>query len=194
LRLDACSSATWRGIPVWCEVARLIRKENGSLFQSQRFAKNKRETVAALMQLILKEYGKERSLKRICGQLSLDSKLVMKQTWDLKANFKAKKRLLKTRRKSSKEYLYVFGGKITSDNNLLVTAEETLSKVRKRGGNPISLAAGAFYYACKVKRVRITKKVIGKTFSVSDRTVDTNERRIRHLLASITRSNSGFTA
>jgi transcription initiation factor TFIIIB Brf1 subunit/transcription initiation factor TFIIB len=175
-------------------VARLIRKENGSLFQSQRFAKNKRETVAALMQLILKEYGKERSLKRICGQLSLDSKLVMKQTWDLKANFKAKKRLLKTRRKSSKEYLYVFGGKITSDNNLLVTAEETLSKVRKRGGNPISLAAGAFYYACKVKRVRITKKVIGKTFSVSDRTVDINERRIRHLLASITRSNSGFTA
>jgi transcription initiation factor TFIIIB Brf1 subunit/transcription initiation factor TFIIB len=193
LRLVSCQ-LNIPNFPYREEVARLIRKENGSLFQSQRFAKNKREVVAALMQLILKEYGKERSLKRICEHLSLDSKLVMKQTWDLKAIFKAKKQLLKTRRKSSKEYLYAFGGRITSDNNLLVTAEETLSKVRKRGGNPISLAAGAFYYACKVNRARITKKVIGKTFCVSDRTVDTNERRIRHLLASITRSNSEFTA
>ena len=166
------------------EAARLIRKENESFFQSQRFAKDKRATVAALVQLILKEYGKECSIKRICQQLSLDGKLVLKQTWNLKKNLRAKQQL-KNQRKSSKEYLYKFGGKITCNNHLLLRAEETLAKVQRKGGNPVSLAAGAFYYACKVMRIRISKKVIGKTFCVSDRTVDTNERRIRRRLACI---------
>lgn len=167
------------------EVARIIRKENDSFSQSQRFTKNKKATVAALIQLILKEYGKDRSLKRICQQLTLDSKLVMKQTWILKENFRVKKKLLKMQRKSSKEYLYKYGGKITSNNNLLLKAEETLIKVQRKGGNPISMAAGAFYYACKAKGAKIAKKTIGKTFHVSHRTVDTNERKIRRFLTSI---------
>ena len=184
LRLVSCQ-LNIPNFPYREEAARLLRKENGDLSQSHRFSKNKRETVAALLQLILNEYGKERSIKTICKQLCLDSRLVMKQIWILKENLRAKKQLLKTQRRSSKEYLYEYRGKITNNNAILLKAEETLGKVQRKGGHPISLAAGAFYYACKKHKVRITKKIIGKTFSVSDRTVDTNERRIRRFIASI---------
>jgi transcription initiation factor TFIIIB Brf1 subunit/transcription initiation factor TFIIB len=166
------------------EAARLIRKEKRLFFQSQRLAKNKRATAAALLQLILREYGKERSIKNICQQLSLNSKLVMKQTWNLKENIRNKKQFLLTQKKSSKDYLYAYGGKIANSKHLLLRAEECLAKIQKKGGNPISLAAGAFYHACKVEGYKITKNVIGKAFGVSDRTVDTNERKIRRLIAS----------
>jgi len=184
LRLVSCQ-LNLPNFPYREEAARLLRKKNGDLSQSHRFSKNKRETVAALLQLILNEYGKERSTERICKQLGLDSKLVMKQIWILKENLRAEKKLLKTRRRSSKEYLYEYGGRITNNNEVLLKAEETLRKVKRKGGNPISLAAGALYYACKKHRVRITKKIIGKTFAVSDRTVDTNERKIRRFLTSV---------
>ena len=172
------------------EAARLIRKENQLFFQSQILTKNKRETVAALMHIVLREYGKERSIKKICEQLGLNSKLIMKQTWNLKEKLIAKKQLLQTQRKSSKDYLYKCGSKITRNDSLFLTAEKILTKFQKKGGNPISIAAGAFYYACKANKVKITKKVIGKTFSISDRTVDTNERRIRRLLAADTTKQS----
>ena len=179
-----CCQLNIPNFPYREEVARLIRKEGEAFFRVQKFAKEKRATVAALLQLILKEYGKDRALKRICQHLSLDSKLVLKQTWSLKKNLRGKKRL-KSSRKTCKDYLYKHGGKLTSDSHLLLTAEETLAKVQRKGGNPLSLAAGAFYYVCKIKRLRMNRKVVGKTFSVSDRTVDTNERRIRRLLTSI---------
>jgi transcription initiation factor TFIIIB Brf1 subunit/transcription initiation factor TFIIB len=164
------------------EAARLIRTKNNLFFQRQKLAKNKREAVAALMHLILREYGKDRSIKEICQQLSLNNKLVMKQTWNLKKQIKPKKERKQTRRRSSKDYLYKFGGELTSDNQLLIKAEKTLEKVQRKGGNPKSIAAGALYYECKLNKVNITKKTIGKTFSISHRTVDTNERKIRRLV------------
>ena len=45
------------------EAARTIRTQNHLLFKSQKLSKNKRATVAALMHLVLKEYGKMRSIK-----------------------------------------------------------------------------------------------------------------------------------
>lgn len=185
LRMVSCQ-LNLPNFPYREEAARAIRKENQLFSKSQRLAKNKRATVAALVHLILREYGKERSIKEICQQLHLDSKLVMKQTWTLKEKIGTKKQFFQTQRKSSKDYLYEYGGKIASSNHLLLTAEESLAKIQKKGGNPISLAAGAFYYACKVERVKINKKVIGKTFFVSDRTVDTNERKIRRLTVAVT--------
>ena len=56
------------------EAARTIRKQNHSLFKSQKLSKNKRATIAALMHLTLKEYDKMRPIKEISKQLSLDSK------------------------------------------------------------------------------------------------------------------------
>lgn len=184
LRLVSCQ-LNLPNFPYREEAARAIRKENKLFLKSQRLAKNKRATVAALVHLILREYGKERPVKEICQQLQLDSKLVMKQAWTLKKKIGTKKLLLQTKGKSSKDYLYEYGGKIASSNHLLLTAEECLAKISARSGNPISLAAGAFYYACKVERAKINKKLIGKTFFISDRTVDTNERRIRRLIAAV---------
>jgi transcription initiation factor TFIIIB Brf1 subunit/transcription initiation factor TFIIB len=186
LRLVSCQ-LNMPSFPYREEAARAIRKENRLFFQSQRFAKNKRETVAALLHLILREYGKERPIKEICQQLQLDSKLVMRQTWILKKEVetKTKKQLFQTQRKSSKDYLYEYGGKIRCNSQLIFAARETLAKIPKKGGNPLSLAAGAFYYACKREKGRINKKVVGKTFGVSDRTVDTNERKIRRLITAM---------
>lgn len=181
LRIVSCQ-LNLPNFPYREETAHLLRKETNIFFQTQRLAKNKRETIAGLIHIILREYGKERPLKKICQQLSLDSRFVMKQTWNLKKAIKTKRELLQTR-KSSKEYLYECGGKITSNKDLLLIAEKNLTKIQKKGGNPRSLAAGAFYNACKLQKLRITKKTIGKTFYVSDRTVDTNERKIRRLLA-----------
>ena len=90
LRIVSCQ-LNLPNFPYREEAARLIRTKNNLFFQCQKLAKNKRETVAALMHLILREYGKERSIKKICQQLSLNSKLVMKQTWNLKKQIKPKK-------------------------------------------------------------------------------------------------------
>ena len=165
------------------EAARTIRKERRIFFKSPIFGKKKRATTAALLHLILKEYGKERSINEISQQLSLDSKLVMKQAWTLKENMVAKKPLLKIQRKSAKDYLYEYGGKIIPSNHILNAAEQSLTRIQRKGGNPISLAAGAFYLACKANQIRISKQAVGKAFHVSDRTVDTNERKMRRLIA-----------
>jgi transcription initiation factor TFIIIB Brf1 subunit/transcription initiation factor TFIIB len=185
LRLASCQ-LNIPSFPYREEAARVIRKEQRLFFQRQRFAKNKKATVAALMHLILREYGKERSIKEISQQLQLDSKLVMRQTWTLNKEIKTKKQLLRTHRKSSKDYIYEYGGKITCNSQLLNAARETLAKIPKKGGNPLAVSAGAFYYACKSEKARITKKVIGNIFGVSDRTVDMSERIIRrHITAAM---------
>jgi transcription initiation factor TFIIIB Brf1 subunit/transcription initiation factor TFIIB len=165
------------------EAARTIRKENGFFFRYQRLTKNKRETIAALVHLILREYGKERSIKEICEKLSLDNRLVLKQAWTLKKKFITTQQFQQNQKRSPEDYLYKYGCKITSNNHLLIKAKETLVKIQPKGGNPISLAAGALYHACKADKVRISKKNIGKTFCISHRTVDTNERRIRRILS-----------
>jgi len=152
------------------------------LFQSQKFGKHKRATIAALIHLILKEYGKTRPLREIAKELSLDTTLVMKQAWNLSRTINGEKNVLKIQRKSSKDHLFEHGSKITRDNSLLIEAEETLKKLRRPGGNPTALAAGALYNACKNKKVKVSKEQIGAAFGISHRTVYTNEARIRTLL------------
>ena len=39
---------------------------------------------------------------------------------------------------------------------IILKAEKMLQKIRRSGGNPIGLAAGAFYYACKKKKNKIS--------------------------------------
>lgn len=164
------------------EAARTIRKQNHSLFKSQKLSKNKRATIAALMHLILKEYDKMRSIKEISKELSLDSKTVMKQTWLLNKTLKTKKETLKIQRKTAIDYLHEYAGKITTNKELIISAENTLQKIKRSGGNPIGLAAGAFYYGCK-KQTKISKEKIGETFGISARTVYTNEAKIRKLVS-----------
>ena len=94
------------------EAAQTIRKGKQLLTQSQKFGKNKRATVAALIHLTLKEYNKNRPLKQIAKQLSLDSTIVMKQAWVLnEALSNNPRRMLKIQRKTSKDYLFEYGGK-----------------------------------------------------------------------------------
>ena len=52
------------------------------------------------------------------------------------------------------------------------------------GGNPVSLAAGAFYHICKKRKIKVSKDEIGRAFHISGRTVYSNERRIRKQMAS----------
>jgi transcription initiation factor TFIIIB Brf1 subunit/transcription initiation factor TFIIB len=165
------------------EAARRIRRENHVLFQSQKFGKNKRATVAALLHQVLRHYDRNRPLKEICKQLSLDSKLVMKQSWALnKTVIDNQTQFIDIPRKTSTDYLFEYGGKITNDTTLLVEAEETLMKIRRTGGNPIALASGALYHACKNRKLKVPKDKIGEAFKISHRTVYTNEARIRNLL------------
>ena len=163
------------------EAARTIRNQNHSLFKSQKLSKNKRATVAALMHLTLKEYNKMRPIKEISKQLSLDSKTVMKQTWLLNKTLNSEKKPLKIQRKTASDYLHEYAGKIPENKELIVKTDETLFKIRRSGGNPIGLAAGAFYNTCKSHKVKITKETIGEIFHISARTVYTNEARIRKL-------------
>jgi transcription initiation factor TFIIIB Brf1 subunit/transcription initiation factor TFIIB len=173
-------------LPYREEAARRIRKENKILFQSQKFGKNKRATVAALLHLILKQYGKNRSMQDICKQLGLDSKLVIKQAWALnKTVIDSEQQFIDIPRKTSTDYLFEYGGKITSDTKLLVEAKEILMKIRRPGGNPIALAAGALYNVCKNKKRKATKEQIGEAFGISHRTVYTNEAQIRRRLQRI---------
>ena len=163
------------------EAARTIRNQNHSLFKSQKLSKNKRATVAALMHLTLKEYNKMRPIKEISKQLSLDPKTVMKQTWLLNKILGEKKETLKTQRKTAMDYLHESVGKLTHNKELIVNAENTLEQIKRIGGNPIGIAAGAFYYVCKNNKVKISKEKIGEAFHISKRTVYTNEAKIRKL-------------
>jgi transcription initiation factor TFIIIB Brf1 subunit/transcription initiation factor TFIIB len=168
------------------EAARRIRKENNVLFRSQRFGKNKRATIAALLHIILREYEKNRPIKEICQQLSLDSRLVMKQSWALKKTVvDSRQRLVNSPRKKSAEYLFEYGAKITNDTRLLIAAKQTLKKIRKTGGNPVALASGALYHVCKNEKLKVSKEQIGKAFGISHRTVYANEAQIRAILQHI---------
>ena len=163
------------------EAARTIRNHNRALAKSQKLSKNKRATVAALMHLTLKEYDKMRPIKEISKQLSLDSKTVMKHTWLLNKTLNTEKRPLKIQRKTASDYLHEYAGKISENKELIVKTDEILAKIKRSGGNPIGLAAGAFYNTCKNNKVKISKEKIGEIFNISARTVYTNEARIRKL-------------
>jgi transcription initiation factor TFIIIB Brf1 subunit/transcription initiation factor TFIIB len=178
------------------EAARTIRKQNHFLFKSQKLSKNKRATIAALMHLILKEYDKMRPIKTISKQLSLDNRAVTKHAWLLNKTLNGKQEPTITYRKTAIDYLHEYAGKITKDKELIITAERTLMKTKRSGGNPIGLAAGAFYNACRKKKIRISKEKIGETFHISKRTVYTNEARIRklvHTTATATASSTAMT-
>ena len=165
------------------EAARTIRKQNHTLFKSQKLSKNKRATVAALMHIILKEYDKMRPIKEISKELSIDNKVVMKQAWLLNKTLNSKKETVKIQRRTSIDYLHEYSGKLTTNKELILKAENILDKIKRSGGNPIGLAAGAFYYVCKNQR-KISKEKIGATFGISARTVYSNEAKIRKLTKS----------
>ena len=164
------------------EAARRIRKENQFFFQSQKFGKHKRATVAAILHQILRQYGKNRPLQEICKQLSLNSKLVIKQSWALNKDvIDSKRQFIDVPRKTTIDYLNEYGRKITNNTALLVEAEEILMKIRGTGGNPVALASGALYHICKNRDLKVSKVQIGQAFGISHRTVYTNEARIRTL-------------
>jgi transcription initiation factor TFIIIB Brf1 subunit/transcription initiation factor TFIIB len=180
IRTVACQLKIPR-FPFQEEAALKIRKAKQTFYRSQKFAKNKRETIAALLHLVLNEYNKIRPIDEICKELNLDTKSVLKQLWLLKT-INNNKELLKLRRKTSRDYLLQIANKVTNNAEILSLAEGTLEKIGNKGGNPISLAAGALYYASKKIANPLSKDQISKAFHISSRTVDTNERRIRKLL------------
>jgi len=168
------------------EAARIIRLKSKMLFRSQRFGKNKREAIAALVHLILKEYNKMRPLKEICQELSVDPSLVTKYAWTMQKIIESDKTFLAmdNLRKTAKDYLRKYGWKLTSNPRLIQRAEQVLTSIRNEvGGNPISLAAGAFYFVFKSRDIRISKEEIGEAFHISGRTVYSNERRISKLMS-----------
>jgi len=166
------------------EAARTIRKQNHILFRSQKLSKNKRATVAALMHLVLKEYNKLRPLKEISKELSLDPKSVLKQVWILNKTLKQEENEpLKIQRRTAIDYLNEYAREITQNKELILCAKNTLIKIKRSGGNPIGLAAGAFYFSCREKKIQISKEKIGQAFHIPPRTIYTNEARIRKLLA-----------
>jgi transcription initiation factor TFIIIB Brf1 subunit/transcription initiation factor TFIIB len=180
LRTVSCQLRIPR-FPYQEEAAIKIRKHKYLFLKSQRFAKNKRITIIALMHLVLKEYDKIRSIKQMCQELNIDSKLVLKQVWMLK-KINIKKGLIKIQRKTSNEYLLEYATQITNKKETLAFAKNIIAKIQKLGGNPISVAAGAFYYASKTTMNPISKSEIGEVFHISPRTVETNERKIRNLM------------
>ena len=96
-------------------------------------------------------------------------------------------------RKTSTDYLFEYGGRITSNTKLLVEAKVILQKIRKKGGNPIALAAGALYYVYKKKNLKITKEKIAQAFGISHRTVYSNEAQIRAKLQQMSEQNAYFS-
>jgi transcription initiation factor TFIIIB Brf1 subunit/transcription initiation factor TFIIB len=164
------------------EAARTLRRQKQTIFKSQKLSKDKRSTVAALMHLVLKEYNKMRPIKEISEELSLDIKTVHKHSWILQKTLQPKEEPVTNQRKTALDYLHEYGGKTTNNKDILIEAQKTLNKVKRSGGNPIGVAAGALYYTCKTKKCDITKENIGKTFRISARTVYANEARIRRLL------------
>jgi len=167
------------------EAARTIRNKKHSFFQSQKLSKNKRATVAALLHLTLKEYNKMRPIKQISKELTLDHRTVLKQTWLLNKTLHNEKQPFVIRRKTAADYLHENAGKLTNTKELIRDAEQRLIIVKRLGGNPIGLAAGAFYSACKENKENVSKEKIGEAFHISERTVYTNEARIRKQLASV---------
>lgn len=168
------------------EAARIIRTKSGILFRSQRFGKNKKEAIAVLVHLVLTEYGKMRPLKEICQKLSLDHRLVTKYAWDMKKMVDLPTVFSPEvhHRRSAQDYLKKFGWKLTTDSGLIRATEELLTSIRREiSGNPISLAAGAFYFVCKTRKIKVSKDNIGKAFHISGRTVYSNERRISKLMS-----------
>lgn len=165
------------------EAARTIRLKSAILFRSQRFGKNKREAVAALICVILKKYNRMRSLKDICQSLALDYRLVNKYAWAMNEITKTDQPL-SLRGSTAVDYLRAYAYKLTHDLELIHAAENLLKNIQRRiGGNPISLAAGAFYHICKERAIKVSKDEIGKAFHISGRTVYSNERRITKLTA-----------
>ena len=159
------------------EAARVIRKRNAELFHSQMLAKNKMEAVTALIYLILRQYGEARSLKEICENLSLDSSLVMKHTWALRKMTKIE------RFYSPSDHLRYNAWKLTANIDLIKKTDALLEFLAKKlTGNPVSLAAGAFYHMCKRNGLKLSKDEIGKAFHISGRTVYSNEKRINKKL------------
>ena len=164
------------------EAARTIRRQKHLLFKSQKLSKNKRVTVAALMHLILREYDKMRPLKDISKELSLDDRAIMKQTWLLNKTLNSKKESLKIQRKTAVDYLQEHAGKLTENKEVILAAQNVLTKIKSSGGNPVGSAAGAFYTVCKQKKIKISKEKIGEYFHISPRTVYMNEARIRKII------------
>ena len=160
------------------EAARVIRKTSSRIFRSQMLGKNKKEAVTALVFLILRYYGEARSMKEICETLSLDTSLVMKHSWVLRKMTKLE------RIYSSSDHLRYNAWKLTRNIELIKNAEDLLEKMGKQvSGNPISLAAGAFYHICKSKGLKLSKDEIGKAFHISGRTVYSNEKRIGKIVS-----------
>ncbi len=164
------------------EAARRIRKEKHVFVQCQKFGKNKRVTVAALLHQVLRQYDKNRSIQEMCQQLGLNSRLVMKQSWKLRKNLiENQSDLVTTSIKTPTDYLFDWGPKLTNDVTLLMKANQILAKIKGTGGNPIALATGALYNVCKAEG-QFSKEKIAEAFKISHRTVYTNEVRIRTLL------------
>jgi len=160
------------------EAARVIRVKSDIFFRSQRFGKNKREAVAALVYLVIREYDEIRPLKEICQKLSLDHRLVMKYAWTMRKMTNFHKTF------SARDYLGKYGWKLTSDAKLIQAVEHLLTNIRNEiSGNPVSLAAGALYFLCRSRKMKVSKDDIGKAFNISPRTVYSNERRIRRLIS-----------
>jgi len=159
------------------EAARVIRKRNAPIFHSQMLAKNKKEAVTALIYLILRQYGEARSLKEMCENLSLDTSLVMKHTWTLRKMTKLK------RFYSPNDHLRYNAWKLTHNAELIKNTAALLERLNKKiTGNPVSLAAGAFYHMCRRKGLKLSKDEIGRAFHISSRTVYSNEKRISKIL------------
>jgi transcription initiation factor TFIIIB Brf1 subunit/transcription initiation factor TFIIB len=165
------------------EAARTIRTQNRLLFRSQKLSKNKRTTVAALIHLILREYDKLRPVNEISKELCLDNRVVTKHVWLLNKTLRSKEKdPIRIQRKTALDYLHEYAGKLTDDKQVIEHAENTVIKVRRAGGNPVGVAAGAMYCACKTRKAKISKEEIGRVFHFSERTVYTNEERIRRIL------------
>jgi transcription initiation factor TFIIIB Brf1 subunit/transcription initiation factor TFIIB len=167
------------------EAARTIRKKRNIIFKSQKLSKNKRETIAALLHLTLREYNKSRSIKQISEELALDPQTVQKQEWLLNRTFNEENKPLFIKRKSAIDYLHENSGKIRLAKELIRDAETKIAIMKKYGGNPVGLAAGALYHVCRAKEENISKEKIGIAFNISERTVYMNEARIRKQLATV---------
>lgn len=155
------------------EAARTIRLRSNVLLRSQRFGKNKTAAVTALVHLILRKYNEVRPLKEICATIALDQRLVMKYAWSMR------KMTDMNHTFTAQDYLKRFAWDLTSDAALIQTADELLTNMRKElSGNPISLAAGVFYFVCQQRKIKMSKDQIGQAFHISNRTVYSNERRI----------------
>jgi transcription initiation factor TFIIIB Brf1 subunit/transcription initiation factor TFIIB len=160
------------------EAARIIRLKSNVLLRSQRFGKNKTAAVTALIHLILRKYNEVRPLKEICDTIALDQRLVMKYAWAMR------KMTNMHRTFTAQDYLRKFAWELTSDATLIQAGDDLLTNLRKEvGGNPISLAAGVFYFVCQERKIRMSKDKIGEAFHISNRTVYSNERRISRFMS-----------